>query len=586
VKKIRSTLAIVWRIAIPYFNSEDKLAGRLLLGSVIAIQLASVGGDVLINQWRNRFYDALQQKDWDAFVREMIIFCVLAGITVLLTVYQTYLTQWLQIRWRRWMTTRYLGNWMHDANYYRMQLQGDAADNPDQRLSEDVKSFVNQTLGISVQLLGSIVSLASFVVILWGLSAAAPFFVRDHDLSFPGYLVWAALVYSIFGTALTQWIGSPLVNLNFLQERYEANFRFDLVRVRENTEQIALLKGESAERGRLLQRFGSVVANWYGIMSRTRRLGAFTQSYSQAAVVFPFILCAPAFFAGRILLGALMQTAEAFGKVQDALSFFVTIYTGLADWRAVVARLDGFETSIKTSAELAVSKSSIQVEPSGTADTISIEQLLVELPNGEPLVTANGFSISAGDHVLFTGPSGAGKSTLFRAIAGIWPYGRGSVTIPAHASLMMLPQRPYFPIGTLKAAIVYPAEADAFSDEQVRDALVAAGLPKLAARLDEDEHWNRMLSLGEQQRLGLVRALLHAPQYLFLDEATASLDEPSEAKLYRLLQDRLPATTIVSIGHRSTLAAFHTSRVALSRDGNVFSLQDRGQEEMKSSLAE
>ncbi|HLG82801.1 MAG TPA: ABC transporter ATP-binding protein/permease [Bradyrhizobium sp.] len=586
MKKIRSTLAIVWRIAIPYFNSEDKLAGRLLLGSVIAIQLASVGGDVLINQWRNRFYDALQQKDWDAFVREMIIFCVLAGITVLLTVYQTYLTQWLQIRWRRWMTTRYLGNWMHDANYYRMQLQGDAADNPDQRLSEDVKSFVNQTLGISVQLLGSIVSLASFVVILWGLSAAAPFFVRDHDLSFPGYLVWAALVYSIFGTALTQWIGSPLVNLNFLQERYEANFRFDLVRVRENTEQIALLKGESAERGRLLQRFGSVVANWYGIMSRTRRLGAFTQSYSQAAVVFPFILCAPAFFAGRILLGALMQTAEAFGKVQDALSFFVTIYTGLADWRAVVARLDGFETSIKTSAELAVSKSSIQVEPSGTADTISIEQLLVELPNGEPLVTANGFSISAGDHVLFTGPSGAGKSTLFRAIAGIWPYGRGSVTIPAHASLMMLPQRPYFPIGTLKAAIVYPAEADAFSDEQVRDALVAAGLPKLAARLDEDEHWNRMLSLGEQQRLGLVRALLHAPQYLFLDEATASLDEPSEAKLYRLLQDRLPATTIVSIGHRSTLAAFHTSRVALSRDGNVFSLQDRGQEEMKSSLAE
>ena len=555
--KIRATLAIVWRIAIPYFRSEDKLAGRLLLASVIALQLASVVGDVLINQWRNRFYDALQQKDWDGFVREMIVFCVLAGITVLISVYQIYLTQWLQIRWRRWMTTRYLGAWMHDANYYRMQLQGDAADNPDQRLTDDVKSFVSQTLGLGIGLLGAVVSLASFIVILWGLSAAAPLFVYGHDLSIPGYLVWAALIYAVFGTALTQWIGSPLVGLNFEQERYEANFRFDLVRVRENTEQIALLKGESAERQRLLQRFGAVVGNWYSIMSRTKRLGAFTSSYSQASVVFPFILCAPAFFAGKILLGALMQTGEAFGKVQDALSFFVANYSTLADWRAVIARLDGFETSIKSSTELAASRSSIQVEASGKADAISIEQLLVELPNGEPLVTAHGLRISGGERVLVTGPSGAGKSTLFRAIAGIWPFGDGSVTVPAHASLMMLPQRPYFPIGTLKAAIVYPAQADAFSDDQVRSAVVAVGLSELAARLGEEEHWNRMLSLGEQQRLGLARALLHAPQYLFLDEATASLDEPAETRLYRLFEEHLPGTTIVSIGHRATLAAFH-----------------------------
>jgi len=586
VNKIRSTLAIVWRIAIPYFNSEDKVAGRALLAAVIALQLASVGADVLINAWRNRFYNALQEKDWDGFVREMVIFCVLAAFSVFLAVYQTYLTQWLQIRWRKWMTTRYLGAWLHDANYYRMQLQGEAADNPDQRLSDDVKSFVSQTLAISVQLLGAIVSLASFVVILWGLSAAAPLYVYGHDLSFPGYLVAVALVYAVLGTALTQWIGAPLVNLNFQQERYEADFRFNLVRVRENTEQIALLKGENAEQERLLQRFFSVVGNWYGIMTRTKRLGTFTQSYVQASVVFPFVLVTPAYFANRIMLGALMQTAEAFGKVQDSLSFFVTAYNTLADWRAVVARLDGFEMSINSSKELAVSKSSIQVEPSGMADTISIEQLLVELPNGEPLITANGFSISASDRILLTGPSGAGKSTLFRAIAGIWPYGNGSVTIPAHASLMMLPQRPYFPIGTLKAAIVYPAEVDAFSNEQVRDALVAVGLPKLASRLEENEHWNRMLSLGEQQRLGLVRALLHAPQYLFLDEATASVDELAEAKLYRLLVERLPATTMVSIGHRSTLAAFHTRSVALTRDGDIFSLQGRSREEMKSSLAE
>jgi vitamin B12/bleomycin/antimicrobial peptide transport system ATP-binding/permease protein len=586
VKKIRSTLAIVWRIAIPYFRSEDRIAGCSLLAAVIAMELASVGFDVLINQWRNRFYNSLQEKDWEGFVREMVVFCVLAAFTVLLSVYQTYLNQWLQIRWRRWMTTRYLGAWMHEANYYRMQLQGEAADNPDQRLTDDVKSFVGQTLGIGVGLLGSIVSLASFVVILWGLSAAAPFFVYGHDLSIPGYLVWGALIYAIFGTALTQWIGSPLVHLNFQQERYEADFRFNLVRVRENTEQIALLKGESAERERLLGRFGSVVANWYGIMSRTKRLTGFTSSYAQAAVVFPFILCAPAYFAGKILLGALMQTAEAFGKVQDALSFFVAAYRTLAEWRAVIARLDGFELSIKNSVELTTRKPSIEVEASDTADAISIDQLLVELPNGEPLVTANGFSISGGDRILLTGPSGAGKSTLFRAIAGIWPFGSGSVTIPAHARLMMLPQRPYFPIGTLKDAIVYPAQTDVFNDQRVRDALVAVGLPKLAPRLDEDAHWNRMLSLGEQQRLGVARALLHAPQYLFLDEATASLDEAAEARLYRLLEERLPATTVVSIGHRSTLAAFHTRSVALTRDGDIFSLQDRSREEMRSSLAE
>jgi putative ATP-binding cassette transporter len=329
-----------------------------------------------------------------------------------------------------------------------------------------------------------------------------------------------------------------------------------------------------------------VVENWYGIMSRTKRLTGFTSSYAQAAVVFPFILCAPAYFAGKILLGALMQTAEAFGKVQDALSFFVAAYRTLAEWRAVIARLDGFELSIKNSVELTTRKPSIEVEASDTADAISIDQLLVELPNGEPLVTANGFSISGGDRILLTGPSGAGKSTLFRAIAGIWPFGSGSVTIPAHASLMMLPQRPYFPIGTLKDAIVYPAQTDVFNDQRVREALVAVGLPKLAPRLDEDAHWNRMLSLGEQQRLGVARALLHAPQYLFLDEATASLDEAAEARLYRLLEERLPATTVVSIGHRSTLAAFHTRSVALTRDGDIFSLQDRSREEMRSSLAE
>jgi putative ATP-binding cassette transporter len=458
-----------------------------------------------------------------------------------------------------------------------MQLQGDAADNPDQRMSDDVKLFVSQTLGIGVGLLSAIVSFASFVVILWALSTAAPLHMFGSAFSIPGYLVWAALIYAIFGTALTQWIGSPLVNLDFQQQRLEADFRFNLVRVRENSEQIALLRGEGAEREHLSQRFSRVVGNWYGIMSRTKRLTAFTTSYAQAAVVFPFVLTGPAYFADKIQLGALIQTAEAFGKVQDALSFFVSVYRTMAEWRAVVARLDGFETSIANAAKLASASDSIKITSPGSGNEIDLKQLLVRLPNATPLVSATDFNLRAGERTLVTGPSGAGKSTLFRAIAGIWPFGSGSISIPANASLMMLPQKPYFPIGPLHAAIVYPAETEAFSPDRVRDVLTLVGLPQLSARLEQEAHWNRMLSLGEQQRLGLARALLHTPKYLFLDEATASLDEPSEAALYRLLEEKLPATTIVSIGHRSTLKAFHQRNIVLVRDGDQFALKDAGE---------
>jgi putative ATP-binding cassette transporter len=578
VNNIRSTLATVWRIAAPYFRSEDKWAGFGLLAAVIVIELALVADDVLVNQWRNRFYNAMQEKDWDGFVREIIIFTVLASASVALSVYQLYLNQWLQIRWRNWLTTKYLGEWLQGPNHYRMQLQGDAADNPDQRVSDDVKLFVDRTLNIGVGLLSSIVTLFSFVIILWGLSAAAPLHAFGIDFAIPGYLVWGALIYAIFGTALTQWIGSPLVNLDFQQQRLEADFRFSLVRVRENSEQIALLRGEPAERQRLSERFGRVVGNWYAIMSRTKRLTVFTQSYGQAAIIFPMILTAPAYFASKIQLGAVLQTAEAFGSVQTALSFFVSTYRSLAEWRAVVARLDGFETAITSAATLASSADSIKMASSTEGDEIDLQQLLVRLPNGTPLVSADRLSLRASERTLVTGPSGAGKSTLFRAIAGIWPFGNGSIAIPADATLMMLPQRPYFPIGALQAAIVYPAEAGAFSSDQVRDALIAVGLPQLAMRLEEEAHWNRMLSLGEQQRLGLARALLHRPQYLFLDEATASLDEPSEAALYSLLEEKLPATTIISIGHRSTLAAFHQRNVVLVRDGDQFALQSQSED--------
>ncbi|MGB8397818.1 ABC transporter ATP-binding protein/permease [Bradyrhizobium sp.] len=574
MNNIRSTLATVWRIAAPYFRSEDKWAGRGLLAALVAAELAIVYLTVLQNQWNLRFYNALQDYNWDAFVYEIIYFSVLATVFIVIAVYQLYLNQWLQIRWRRWMTAHYLGEWLHEANHYRMQLQGDAADNPDQRMTDDVKLFVERTLNIGVGLLNSIVTLASFVAILWGLSNDAPLHLFGQDYAIPGYLVWGALIYSALGTILTHLIGWPLVGIDFRQQQYEADFRFNLVRVRENSEQIALLRGDAAERERLLVRFGRVVENWLAIMTRTKKLTAFTASYSQASVIFPYVLVAPAYFARKIQLGGMMQTASAFSSVQGALSFFITIYRQLAEWQAVVNRLDGFEAGIAAARELATHHNRIHVTEAAGDGAIDLKGLTLQLPNGTPLVNADGFRLHKGERTLMTGPSGSGKSTLFRAIAGIWPFGTGSIAIPTKVMLMMLPQRPYFPTGSLRGAVEYPSREGTFTASQISGALEQVGLSKLASQPDEHGHWNRMLSLGEQQRLGLARALLHAPNYLFLDEATASLDEPSEAALYRLLAEKLPATTIISIGHRSTLEAFHQRNIAMVRDGDRFALRD------------
>lgn len=579
MKGLFSTLAIVWRLASPYFRSEDRWPGRILLAAVIIIELSIVGITVLINEWNNRFYNALQERNWDTFVHQIGYFCILAAIYIVLAVYQLYLNQWLQIRWRRWMTRQYLDHWLQGANHYRMQLLGDAADNPDQRISEDVRYFIEGgpsgagIIDIGLRLLNSVVTLASFAAILWGLSAAAPLHVFGVRHDIPGYLLWAALIYAVVGTTFTHLIGRALIALNFQQQRYEADFRFNLVRVRENSEQIALLAGEPAENDRLLMRFGNVVSNWYAIMTRQKKLTFLTASYGQAAVVFPYIMAAPAYFANVIQLGGLMQTANAFGRVQEALSVFVTIYRSLAEWRAVIERLNGFDQSVAKARAVALTPPVIDVTAGDTA-ALSIKDLAVRLPNGVPLVNAGNLTIAPGERVLVSGPSGAGKSTLLRALAGIWPFGGGTFTVPKGARLMTLPQRPYFPIAPLAAAVAYPAEPGTFDAAKVAELVIAVGLPALAPRIEEEAHWNRMLSLGEQQRLGIARALLHAPDYLFLDEATASLDEPSEAALYSLLQQRLPKATIVSIGHRSTLAAFHRRRLAFTRDGDHYKVGD------------
>lgn len=569
MSRLLATFAVIWRLAHPYFFSEDRRAGRLLLAGVILIELSLAAINVMLNRWQNAFYQALQDRAWDAFISQVFVFLLLSGSFVVLAVYQTYLQQWLQIRWRAWMTRRYLDHWLAGSNHYRMQLRGDAADNPDQRIAEDVKLFSEKGIQIGIRVLGAFVQFVSFVVILWGLSGDAPLVLFGYQVSFPGYLVWAAVLYAVIGTALTHWVGKPLINLNFMRQRYEADFRVNLVRVRENSEQIALLKGENAEDVRLQHRFSFVVDNWREIMSRTKRLTMLTASYAQASMMFPYLLVGPAYFAGQIQFGALMQTASAFNSVREALSIFVDVYRELAEWRSVVDRLDGFDAAIAQAQAISVAPAALEVRWREEAKAVAIGDLLVQLPNGQPLVVAEKLVIQPnGESVLVTGPSGAGKSTLFRTIAGIWPFGIGSIRVPAGARVMVMPQQPYFPAATLAEAVSFPDAPGTFDTAQLADVLTAVGLPNLVGRLEEEAHWNRVLSLGEQQRLAIARALLQKPDFLFLDESTASLEEAAETALYKLLKTRLAGTTLVSIGHRAGLAAFHNRHVTLVRDGD------------------
>jgi vitamin B12/bleomycin/antimicrobial peptide transport system ATP-binding/permease protein len=552
----RNTARNFTHIAAPYFKGDDRWPGRILLISVIALQLFQVWLNVKFNSWYNTFYTALQNKDWGVFITQLGVFSILAAAFIVTAVYQLYLQQWLQIRWRRWLTDRYLGRWLGQGTHYRMRLKGDQADNPDQRIADDVRMFINSTLDIGISLLGSIVTLVSFVVILWNLSAATPLMIGSENYNIPGYLVWAALIYAVIGTWVTHLVGRPLVKLNFDQQRYEADFRFSLVRLRENAEEVTLLAGEAAEEERLQDRFSRVVRNWYGIMQRTKRLTFLTAGYSQVAIIFPFLVVSPVYFFGALTLGGLMQIASAFGQVQSALSFFVTAYSSIADWKAVLDRLAGFEASIGWAESLDKTAPRVEFIADG-GRALHVEELVVGLPSGAEIVRLKDFNVEPGDRVLVTGPSGSGKTSLFRALGGVWPFGAGSIRIPKGESVLVLPQRPYLPLGTLRGALAYPGPETVFPAQVIEEVVEAVGLGDFSDRLDETAYWADKLSGGEQQRLSIARALLQKPQWLFLDEATSALDETAEAELYRLLLERLPKTAIISIGHRSSLVQFH-----------------------------
>ena len=560
----RSTLGKAWALSKPYWSSEERWIARGLLSAVIGLALFMVFLDVQFNSWYKDFYNALQKKNVDDFWVLILWFSFLASIYIVIAGYNRYLNLALQLRWRRWLTDKYLDGWLKDRIHYRLELKSYGTDNVDQRIQEDLKDFASLTLSLGLDLLSSVVTLVTFSHILWKLSGPITL-PLGAGITIQGYMMWVALIYAVIGSWLTHKVGAALTNLNFNQQRYEANFRFNLIRVRENAESIASYGGESDEKQSLTARFFEVWKNFRQLMIYSKRLTWFVTGYRQIAIIFPIMVVAPRYFADKIEFGVIFQTSSAFGQVQGALSWFVTAYGEIAQWRATLNRLTSFHEAIQAARLEASGKQGIQ-RAATTTTSLTLKDTTIRLPDGSVLLGHVSAAINPGQHTLVTGPSGIGKSTLFRALSGIWPFGDGAVEVPAKARQMFLPQRPYLPIGSLRDAVAYPSASRGFTDEEIKAALRDCELPQLAERLEEVDHWGQRLSIGEQQRLAFARALLNRPDWLFLDEATSALDETMEKKLYTLMRERLAGTTLVSIAHRPSVAQFHDHRIELVPD--------------------
>ena len=588
-----------WRLSMPFFNSEEKWRARLMLALILALNLATVYMSVLFNQWYNVFYNALQEKNADEFWQQMQRFSVLAFTAIVLAVYKYYVTQRLDVRWRGWMTRHYLDKWLANYRYYHLELlrQSNAAsisDNPDQRIQEDIARFTGSALGMSMGLLNASVTLVSFIGILWTVSGSISLTLGAQTLTVPGYMVWVAIAYCAVGSVFAHVIGRRLIRLNYWQEWREADFRYSLVRLREYSEAVAFDRGEAASRQHLDGRFALVLANMLQLIKAQKGLIWFTSFFQQAALIFPFLVAAPRYFSGVIKLGDVIQISNAFGKVQDALSWFIDSYASLASWRATTERLVSFDRGVaaalnelamrepahapeQASATCATGARAVAASGDGEAlhwvhqeagDTLCLRQVRCFLPHGKLQVQADDLRIQPGEAVLIQGPSGSGKSTLLRALAGIWPQATGCVTLPARS--MFLPQRPYLPHGTLRAALSYPQPPDAYSDAALHEVLRTVRMPHLAEQLDAESNWSHQLSGGEQQRVALARALLKQPRWLLADEASSALDEATEAHLYEALLQMVRAQGggLLSIAHRPGVAAFHDRRWVLEpRDG-------------------
>jgi len=554
-----------WELTKPYWLlSDERWGARFLLAGIIGLNLFQVYLQVWLNEWRGLFFNALQEYDEPVFVRQLIRFCVFAAIFIATSLLTFYLTQMLQIRWRRWMTGRYIKNWLNHKAYYRMQLSDAATDNPDQRIADDLRIFTTQVLSLSIGLLSAVVTFCSFFLILWELSGPLTIplgAIGLGSITIPGYAAVGAILYAGLGTWLTVKIGRPLVGLIFNQQRYEADFRYSLIRLRENSESIAFYNGEPQEDALLNLRFGRVFANFIAVLKRQMQLIIMNTGYAQVASIVPYVVAAPKYFGKAIEFGGIQQIATAFDQVQSSLSFVVNSYSDIAELQAVMSRLTEFRHRI-ADVEKAAGEPTIALERTDQPG-LAVHDLELALPDGTPLRQNVNLAIASGGHLLVMGPSGAGKSTLLRAISGLWPFGKGRIASGAKRPLF-LPQRPYIPLGTLRQAILYPYNPADVTDADIRAALDFVGLPALFDELEHEDTWSQRLSVGEQQRLAFARILVQKPDMIFMDEATSALDEITEERLYRLIEGLAPRPTILSVGHRSTLKALHDDIYELS----------------------
>jgi vitamin B12/bleomycin/antimicrobial peptide transport system ATP-binding/permease protein len=551
----------------PVFVALERRVAVAMIVFLVLINQGQVWIAVKLSFFSRDWFNAIQAKNEPEFWFQLFaVFMPLAFVYIASAVVEYVVQSTLVIKWRRWLTRYYVDRWLGNHTHYQMALAGGSTDNPDQRISEDISRYIdgagnsNGIYNFTITLISQLSSLVSFSVLLWELSEN--FTLPYTTIAVPGFLFWVALVYAGVGTIVTHLIGRPLAGLAFVKQRYEADFRFSLARLREYGEQVALLRGEPAERASLGARFTSIVKNYYEIIACRKTLTAFTSFYGQISPFIPYIVAAPFYFAGKIELGIMTQTARAFGHVDSSLNFFITYYVSLAEFKSVLDRLSSFDAAIEKAQAFETAKGGLMRAAGGSG--VAFEGVRLHLPNGRPIVEASGLELAPKESVFLTGPSGAGKSTLFRAISGIWPYGKGKIQTPDGARIMLLPQKPYIPVGTLRAAVTYPRTPDEVGDAAVRAALEAAELGSLIGELDVEDVWSQRLSGGEQQRLAVTRALLAKPDWLFLDEATSAMDEDMEHAIYGILREKLPGATIVSIGHRSTLARYHKRHLAMT----------------------
>jgi putative ATP-binding cassette transporter len=553
-------------LALPYFRSEDRwIAGALLAGILVA-ELGLVAILVAINEWNKRFFNALESRDWGAAQFELIVFCGIALSAVVAGMMQYFLGQRMIIRWRRWITERYVAMWMANGRHYRVRLVDSSVDNIHLRIASDVLIFLQRTHELFTSLIGSIVTIFSFVAILWFLSAATPLPLFGRDLSFPGWLIVVAALYAAIGTLFSHLIGRPLIRLNFNQQRYEADFRFAIARATDQSEPIALMGGEAVERRELRHRFGNLVRNWTRLANRQSSLVGFIAGYARMATVFPTLVVTPAYLSGAITLGALVQTAQAFQQVEGALAYIISAYSKIAEWKAVMDRLAQFEAAMQAVDDHQSHDAKIDLAMLPGDARLRVDDLVLRLPSGERMAAFDNVELAQGERLLVSGGSGSGKSSFFRALSGLWPLGEGAIRFPENARVFTLPQRSYFPLGSLRQAIAYPTLVEKADDAAIRDALCAVGLSHLTGRLDEEADWPTVLAGGEQQRAAFARALLAKPDILLLDEPVSALEEGDATALYRVLAERLPRTIVVTIGRAALLGHLHDRAIHLERD--------------------